>query len=57
MSQLGITLSHSTLVTSLLDLLPVTFGLENGIVPSSVILIFVNYSNSQVRSVFAVGVL
>ena len=51
MSQLGITLSHSTLVTSLLDLLPVTFGLENGIVPSSVILNFVNYSNSLVSKI------
>lgn len=54
MSHLDINLNHSTSVTSLFDLLPVTFGLENGIVCSSqVILSFVNYSDSPVRSLFA----
>lgn len=54
MSHLDINLNHSTSVTSLFDLLPVTFGLENGIVCSSqVILNFVNYSDSPVRSLFA----
>ena len=53
MSHLDINVNHSTSVTSLFDLLPVTFGLENGIVRSSqVIFNFVNYSNSPVRSLF-----